>query len=402
MTIKRDITTETEKYLETDEMLIFVGARQAGKTTILKQIQGELEVSGSLCYFLNLDDPQYLSLLDDHPRNLLKIFSLNLEVRNFIFVDEIQYLKDPSNFLKYIFDEYGGKIKLIVSGSSAFYIDKKFKDSLAGRKKIFHVNTLSFAEFLRFKGEVDLSHKDFDKVGLDEANKLDLLYREFMLFGGYPRVVLAPLEEKENILKELAYSYIKKDIYEANIKQEEVFYALFKILAGQVGNLVNASELANTLNVSKSSIDNYLYTMKKSYHIALVSPFFRNARKELSKMPKVFFCDTGLRNFFVGNMTPFELRSDKGQLLENAVFRQLTERYGLEGIRFWRTTARKEVDFIVQDKFAFEVKTSVGQFKNSKYDAFRRAYPEIKFSVVSIGATEKVLGDVTVIDPWQV
>ncbi|MBI5140421.1 MAG: DUF4143 domain-containing protein [Candidatus Vogelbacteria bacterium] len=125
----------------------------------------------------------------------------------------------------------------------------------------------------------------------------------------------APVEEKENILKELAYSYIKKDIYEANIKQEEIFYALFKILATQVGNLVNASELANTLGVSKTSIDNYLYTTKKSYHIAPVSPFFRNARKEISKMPKVFFCDTGLRFFFTGNMSTFELRAYKRQLL---------------------------------------------------------------------------------------
>ena len=144
MTIKRDIIKEVENYLKSDEMLIFVGARQAGKTTILKQIKEDIESNGCVCYFLNLEDPQYLSLLDEHPRNLLKIFTLDLEAKSFVFIDEIQYLKDPSNFLKYIYDEYQGKIKLIVSGSSAFYIDKKFKDSLAGRKKIFHVSTLSF------------------------------------------------------------------------------------------------------------------------------------------------------------------------------------------------------------------------------------------------------------------
>ncbi|HFC10598.1 MAG TPA: ATP-binding protein [Candidatus Kaiserbacteria bacterium] len=404
MSIIRDVTVKALKYLDIESILIFVGARQSGKTTILKQIQSKLEASKETCFFLNLEDPEYLGLLNEHPRNLLKIFSFDLsrDKKYFVFVDEIQYLKDPSNFLKFIFDEYKEKIKLIVSGSSAFYIDKKFKDSLAGRKKIFNVHTLSFREFLRFKKEDILSQKSFKEISLEEENKIDLYYREFIVYGGYPRVVLSPVEEKENIIKELAYSYIKKDIYEAGIKKEDVFYKLFKILSDQVGNLVNTSELANTLNVSKTAINNYLETMRKSFHIALISPFSKNLRKEISKMPKVFFYDLGLRNFFFGSFESFETRDDKGRLLENAVFRQLIEKHENDQIKFWRTSAQNEVDFVVDEKKAYEVKVNINQFKKSKYKSFLESYPDIDFSLISFNSKDVVKEDFAIRNVWEI
>jgi len=174
MNIIRDVTIKALKYLDIEDILIFVGSRQAGKTTILKQIQTELKTTDKTSFFLNLEDPEYLDLLNKHPRNLLKIFSFDFSSnkKTFVFIDEIQYLKNPSNFLKFIFDEYKENIKLIVSGSSAFYIDKRFKDSLAGRKKIFNVYTLSFKEFLRFKKENILSQKNFEGLSLEEKIKL--------------------------------------------------------------------------------------------------------------------------------------------------------------------------------------------------------------------------------------
>lgn len=405
MSIIRDVTIKSKKYLTSDEVIIFVGARQAGKTTILKQIKADLESKGEICYFLNLEDPEYLELLNKNPKNIFKIFSIDSEKKIFIFIDEIQYLNNPSNFLKYIYDEYKEKIKLIVSGSSAFYIDRKFKDSLAGRKKIFNVSTLSFGEFLRFKKEEALSQKDFSALSLEEENKANLYFREFMIYGGYPRVVLSSREEKEEIIKEMAYSYIKKDIYEANIKQEEAFYKLFKILSSQVGNLVNTSELANTMDVSKTAIANYLYVMQKSFHICLVKPFFKNMRKEIIKMPKVFFMDLGLRNFFAGNFDSFETRSDKGSLLENAVFRQLIEKYDKEDIKFWRTTSQREIDFVVQNNLAFEVKLDAKKIKKGNYAAFLEKYPDMKFKVVSIDSKnnpDSSINSHAVVDAWKV
>ena len=403
MSIIRDITLSAKKYLKSDEILLFIGARQAGKTTILKQIKGHLEKNNKQAvYYLNLEDYEYLDLLNKTPKNIFKIFPIDKNKRSYVFVDEVQYLKNPSNFLKYLFDEYRGKIKLIVSGSSAFYLDKKFKDSLAGRKKIFYVPTLSFREFLRFKNEINLSKKDFTKISLAEKEKISIYYREFIIYGGYPRVVLAEQNKKEEVLREIAFSYIKKDIYEAGIKQEEIFYKMFRILASQIGGLFNSLELANTLGVSKTTIDNYIYVMRKSFHIAFLNPFFRNTRKELTKMPKIYFYDLGLRNFFTNNLEPLEKRDDKGALLENAVFRQFRELFEKDQLKFWRTVQKNEVDFIVSEKKAFEVKINPNNFKKSKYKKFLELYSDIDLSIISIDKKDNEFSGYKIFNVWEV
>lgn len=402
--IARDITTNSKSHWHSDEILIFLGARQAGKTTILKQIKTTLENEGHRCFFLNVEDPEYLRLLNEHPNNLFKIFAIDTVPgkKTFVFVDEVQYLKNPSNFLKYLYDERKEDIKIIVSGSSAFYIDHTFKDSLAGRKHLFFVPTLSFKEFLRFKGEVNLSVKDLSTISLDERKRIELFYREFMTYGGYPRVVLAPLEEKEELLRELAYSFVKKDIYESNIRNEESFYSLLRVLAGQIGNLVNTSELANTLNVSKTAIDHYLFVAQKAFLIHLAKPFSRNIRKEITKMPKAYFLDLGLRNFFVKNFAPFDGRHDTGQVLENAVFRQFLDSHHKDDIRFWRTITQKEIDFIVSEKSAFEVKVNVNTFKKASIAPFFEHYPEMECTLVTLDATSDVEKNSAVKSVWEV
>lgn len=400
MSIKRDITTEAQKYLDSDEILIFIGSRQAGKTTILKQLIEILDQKGLQSFWLNLEDPEYLNLLNENPKNLFKIFNIPPDQKSFVFIDEVQYLNNPSNFLKYIYDEHQEQIKLIVSGSSSFYLDSKFKDSLAGRKKIFPVYTLSFKEFLRFKGEIDLSEANLSKLSIDDQNKINLFYREYINFGGYPKIVLAPLEEKIDLLREIAFSYIKKDIFEAGIRQEDIFYKLFKILADQAGNLVNSMELASILGVSKTAIDHYLYAMQKSFHIVLVRPFYKNLRKEITKMPKVYFLDLGLRNFFTDNFQAFNARDDKGALLENAVFRQLIEKNQVDDINYWRTTGQKEVDFVVSNE-AFEVKADPKNFNPKKYQEFQEQYPKIDLKIVSFDQKLSSIKSTPIIEPWS-
>jgi len=402
MSIIRNVTIEALKYIDNDDILIFIGARQTGKTTILRQIQKYLEKENSSVYFLNLEDPDYLSLLNQSPKNLLKLFSFDLTKKSYVLIDEVQYLDNPSNFLKYFYDEYKGKIKLIVSGSSAFYIDRKFNDSLVGRKKLFYVRTLSFKEFLRFKNENELSKKDFRNLSIHEKEKISLLYHEYMLYGGYPKVVLSDFDQKIDLLMDIAYSYIKKDIYEANIKSDEVFYKLCKILASQIGGLVNTSEIANTLGVSKTAIDNYLYILQKSFHIALVRPFYMNVRKELTKMPKCYYMDMGLRNFFVSSFESFKTRKDNGQLLENACFRQLLDSNIYENIKFWRTVQGNEVDFIVNDKIAYEVKVDESQFKKNKYSVFMQIYNFIPMAIVTVDKKLDMVEGFSVYDVWEI
>jgi len=401
MNIIRDLTGKIKKYLDNDEILLIIGARQAGKTFVLRQIEEVIKTNKNICYFLNLEDHEYLSLLNKSPKNLFKIFSFDPQKKIYLLIDEIQYLKNPTNFLKYFYDEYKDKIKIIASGSSAFYLDKKFKDSLAGRKRIFTLFTLSFREFLRFKNEPELSQKDFSAVSLVEKEKIILHYREYIIYGGYPRVALSPLSEKEEILKDIVYSYIKKDIFEANIRQEAVFYNLLKILAFQTGNLVNYSELAATVRISRTAVEDYLYLMQKSFHIRLVAPFYKNLRKEIVKMPKVYFLDLGLRNFLLKNFRPFEEREDKGETLENSLFREFLNKYDFDEIKFWRTVQKQEIDFVIKEKFAYEVKANPERFRKRKLELFFKNYPEMKFSLVSFDCSKKETGGFPIIEVWK-
>jgi hypothetical protein len=405
MNITRDLTIKIKNYLTKDQVLLIVGPRQAGKTTVLHQIENFLKKKNDICYFLNLEDPDYLSLLNLSPKNLFKIFPIDVKKKVFLLIDEVQYLNNPTNFLKYFFDQYRNKIKIIATGSSAFYLDKKFKDSLVGRKIIFNLLPLSFKEFLRFRGEENLSVKELKNLTLSEKETIERFYQEYIIYGGYPRVVLSNQEEKIDVLRDIAYSYIKKDIFEANIRQEEIFYKLFRLLANQVGNLVNSSELANTLDVSKTTIDNYLYLMQKSFHLVLIRPFYKNIRKELTKMPKVFFIDSGLRNFFKNDFRFLKDRDDLGQLLENAVFRQLKEKYNIEEIKYWRTIQQKEIDFIVGENLAFEVKTQIKKVKTKDYQQFLDFYPQIKLSFVFLSFNQskpQKINSFPILSPWEI
>jgi predicted AAA+ superfamily ATPase len=383
MSISRDVTLQAEKYLDRDEALLFIGARQAGKTTILRQLESIIKTKNQAVVFLNLEDREILTLLNQSVKNLFQIAPIDLKAKTYIFVDEIQYLKDPTNFIKYFFDEYRGKIKIIASGSSAFYVDRGFRDSLVGRKKIFTVYTLSFREFLRFNEEGTLSIKAFPDLTRMELDRLRPLLAQYLAYGGYPRVVLTPMEEKRDVLNDILYSYIKKDIYEAGIRGEDVFYKLFKALAQQTGNLVNNSELATTLGVSQKAIDNYLYVMRKSFHIELVRPFYKNIRKEITKMPKVYFHDLGLRNAILNNFDLYETRPDKGQILENLFFRALLDKTTIDEIRFWRTAAQNEIDFVVGNK-AYEIKSNKQSAKLEKYKIFQSEYPEIGLEFIDL------------------
>lgn len=383
MTLKRSILSLLEKNLSGEEILLLIGPRQSGKTVLLHQTENIIKTGGNNCHFLNLEDQDYLSLLNKSPKNLFQIFPIDQDKINYLLIDEVQYLDNPANFLKYFFDEYKGKIKIVASGSSAFYMDRKFEDSLAGRKKIFTIYTLSFREFLTFKNEAELAAADFSTLTLSQKDKINILYLEFVTWGGYPKVVLSPLIEKKEVLRDLAYSYIKKDIFEANIQKEEYFYKLLKILSSQIGGLVNSFELSRTIGVSKTSIENYLYIMQKSFHISLIRPFYKNIRKELTKMPKVYFTDMGLRNFFKNDFRTLIERDDKGALLKNGVFRQLLDNNEITTIKFWRTADGKEVDFILDEKkTAIEVKSRSENIKQRKYQAFREAYPDFNFKFV--------------------
>ncbi len=366
---------------EKKEFVVLTGARQVGKTSILVMLKEYLEEKGNSCYYFNLENPEYFESFKEHPFNIFEYID-EAKAKQYVFLDEIQYLPDPSNFLKLLYDEKGDKIKIIATGSSSFYIDNKFKDSLVGRKFLFEVFPLSWEEFLIFNERGDLVEKSSLKT--KDYKDLEELWSAYITYGGYPKVSLAGDNDLKKIyLEEIGSSYIKKDIREAGVKNQAKYFNLMRILADQTGSLVNASELADSLDIAVKTVEEYLYVMSKSYHLSFIRPFYKNIRKELTKMPKVYFFDLGLRNFFLNNFEKIEKRNDKGAYLENIFFLYLLRaKGGADKINFWRTQDKKEVDFIT-DNEAYEIKFDSKKIRESGYQKFKESYPEKEFEIVS-------------------
>ena len=238
-----------------------------------------------------------------------------------------------------------------MTGSSSFELKSKISESLTGRKRIFTVYPFDFYEYL-LSIEQHLPNllyleniSDYDKKTL-----LNYLY-DFINYGGYPRVVLENNEEKkQQWLKEIYSGYIERDIIGfLKVKTFTAYTKLLRILAGQIGNLVNNHELSQTIGISFRTIESYLETLKQTFVINELTPFFKNIRKELSKMPKIYFIDSGLRNFALSSFRNFEERDDRGSLLENYVFSVFIKKE-YKNFYFWRTKDKSEVDFIIEDK----------------------------------------------------
>ena len=402
MYIRRTIHDSIKDHLKRKEFTIITGPRQCGKTTLLQALAQELQQEGMKVYYLTFEDRDILSAINNHPEEVFafvprpekKISTQNNNIdRIILFIDEVQYADDPSNFLKYLFDVYSDNLKIVATGSSAFYIDNKFSDSLSGRKRIFELKTLSFEESLLFKGLNNLykelleirRQKDYTSSAQRE---LISMLDEYLVFGGYPEIVLESRKEEKNLLlKELRDSFLKKDINEAGISAPDKFYKFLTILAGQTGSLVNRNELANTIGVDNKTIDKYLQTLLRCFHIELVRPFYSNLRKELTKMPKVYFKDPGMRNIALNRLYDFRDREDQGILIENYIFNRLQALYDNESIKFWRTTDNKEIDFIItssgKNNYAYEVKLRCNNFKLASITKFKEAYHSYSCEVIS-------------------
>jgi predicted AAA+ superfamily ATPase len=176
---------------------------------------------------------------------------------------------------------------------------------------------------------------------------------------------------------------VKRDILESGVQNEDAFYKLFRLLAGQVGNLLNVNELSNCVGAKYETINNYLYILQKCFHLVLVRPFSNNLRKELTKMPKAYLLDNGLRNCLINNFEMPAFRFDKGELWENQYFRLLADKYCFDDIFFWRTTDGNEVDFVmnrIEHPYATEVKFNKNVIRESKYNLFKETYPKIPLS----------------------
>ncbi|HSB05304.1 MAG TPA: ATP-binding protein [Thermodesulfobacteriota bacterium] len=342
--------SDLEAHLPKKEMCLIVGPRQAGKTTLMRQLQDQLEAKGEKTIFLSLDFER------DQPHLMSQaalIERLRLEFgkeKGYVFIDEMQRKENAGLFFKGIYDMQTPH-KFILSGSGSVELKEKVHESLAGRKRLFELNTISLKEFMQFRTNYRYEDRleGYLRVNRDEASRLLM---EYLSFGGYPRVVIEEtLEEKIKTIDEIYRSYIEKDIaYLLRVERVDAYGDLIRVLAGQIGKMVNLNELSSTLGISVQTVKNYLDYAEKTFVIRRVTPFFRNLRKEISKAPVVYFNDIGMRNFAVRQFGRHVLFSEMGFVFQNLVYHLLWDKTRHENstIHYWRTKDKAEVDFVIE------------------------------------------------------
>lgn len=322
MYIERDIKARLEKVAGISSIVALVGARQAGKTTFLKE-----QAKGRKSSYVLFDDPDVRGIFEE---DIKKFERQYIEGHDVSVLDEVQYCKDAGIKLKYL-TEMGHKIWL--TSSSEVILGKDILSFLVGRVSVLRMYPFSFHEFLASKSQTETI------AAITKRNVW-----EHMTYGGYPKVVMTgDTESKKIILSDLYETMVLKDIARAFSLQDIGALEQFtRLMALSVGEIVSYDTVSSTLKLSFQTVKKYFDAAEKSYLMKMALPFFTNKSKEITKQPKVYFIDTGLRNAVVRGF-PAE---PSGKLFENYVFSETLK--GGFTPKYWRTKAGAEVDFVVE------------------------------------------------------
>jgi len=355
MYIKRQLEIQIEPFLAKKEAISIVGPRQAGKTTFIQNLAKRFEREGRKVKFITFERKIDLDLFNNSIEDFKKI----VEQYEIVFIDEFQYGRGGGQKLKYLYDTT--KIKFIISGSSSLELTFQTGKYLVGRLIEFSLMPFSFREFLSAKDSemflvlenisgADIFNFDLkDAPGREINSRLAERLEEYLIFGGYPAAVLsAGAEEKKKVLEGIYDKYLLKDIKDLlRLATDNELDRLGKFLAGQIGNIIKYQELAGACGLNYKELKKHLNILSKTYIISLVAPFFTNKRTELVKNPKVYFNDLGLRNYSLADWRAAGSRNDLGALAENYGFILLKSIFS-RGVKYWRTKAKAEVDFVIE------------------------------------------------------
>jgi uncharacterized protein len=353
------------------KVIVILGARQVGKTTLLQSLQQRLESQGEKVRLLNCDLQEERQAADTTARLLLDRLTAGMDA---IFIDEVQRLQNPGLTLKILVDQYPG-LKILVTGSSSFEMRNRLTDALTGRYLDFILYPVSLMETLMHAG-----------VGEDSAlikPSADVLLSDILRYGLYPEIYLEPKPAlKQSLLDRLVESYLFKDILAfQRVRYSQKIVDLARALAYQIGSEVNENELANRVKLDRKTIVSYIDILEQAFVITRLHPFSRNPRREIGKQKKIYFLDLGVRNALIGDFNDLALRPDRGAVWENFL---IVERYKhflnlcqrILG-RFWRTYGGAEVDYIEERRAgqlqAYEFKYGTSELGRGG-DAFDRAY----------------------------
>ncbi len=382
MNIQRHIDGKIAKHFDKyKQILLLMGPRQVGKTTILKKVFPKAK------YFL-LDEDPVRKIFESYDSN---VYKQNLSDSEYIILDEIHLLDDPGRVAKIIYDLLPNK-KLIITGSSSFNIRHKTTESLAGRKIDYRLFPLTISEFLvQNETEKTFNFNVVDNVLNNNVSKMrpfDLanITNTILIYGSYPFLVKSPRDN--NYLKNLTDSVIFKDIIELDlIENKKVASDLLKLLAYQVGNIINYTELSRLLNIDVRTVKRYIDIFEQSYIVFRLNPYSKNKRQELVKSPKIYFFDNGIRNSLINNFENIDLRNDRGALFENYIISEIYKaniygEYNLD-MNYWRIKSGSEVDLVLSDNkklIACEIKYTKGSISK----AFTNRYPEAIERIINL------------------
>jgi len=384
--MKRHLDLKIGKHFEKyKQVLILLGSRQVGKTTLVKKIFPKGD------YFL-VDNEPIKKILEAYDIETYKTL-INKNSKE-IIIDEIHLLNNPGRAIKIIYDQIKN-IRIIITGSSSFHIKNKTGESLAGRKIDYNIYPLTFSEYLNQKGiEKKLNFNILERIindkkysPKDQPYKFDIkgILNSVLIYGQYPHLIENPNDEK--YLLNFVDSLIFKDILELNlIEDKKLAKDLLKLLAFQIGNLVNYSELASNLKANQRTIKRYVEIFEQSFILFRLYPYSKNKRDEISKAAKIFFYDTGVRNALTGDFSDLEARTDKGALFENFIISELIKQdsYLDKNFKFyyWRTKQGSEID-IVLEKGKELIGVEIKYKRKAINKSFGNRYPEAKLRLAT-------------------
>ncbi|MFO7979879.1 MAG: ATP-binding protein [Candidatus Aminicenantes bacterium] len=365
----RHLMGQLKKWINRREIFAIKGPRQSGKTTLLKMLKEYLiekkKINPDNIIFITFEDRDILEKFSEGPKEFVRSYIGQKNKERFYFLlDEFHYVEEGGQKLKLLYDLFEN-IKFIITGSSSLELTGKTAKYLVGRMFSFYLPQLSFAEYIHIKSqqmknvytERSKLLKDFIIFGKDFRLEKDIFrsdfkkhFEEYSLFGGYPEVIKTEdLETKKVILKNIYETYVTKDIIELlRVNKVSKLRNLVKLLATRMSSLINFNNLCNETSIYFKELKNFLSILEETYIIYLLKPFYTNKATELRKNPKLYFMDTGLRNFAIDNFKGIPLRTDKGNLIENAAFIQLHINFPEIPLKYWRTLAKAEVDFVLE------------------------------------------------------
>ena len=373
----RELSSVLEEAYRYFSVITVTGPRQSGKTTLIRNLFPHLP-------YYSLESLDIRSFAENDP-----IAFLNQNEEGMI-LDEVHNAPDLLSYIQGIVDEHPDK-RYILSGSSQFAMLKRVTQSLAGRTAVFELMPLSYSETKDLTADVPL-----DKL----------------LFNGFYPAIYSGRNVPEFLYPAYMKTYLDRDVRDLlQIKDMMQFHIFIKLCAGRIGSLFKASELANEIGVSPNTITSWLSVLQASYIVTLLPPYFENTSKRLTKMPKLYFLDTGLACYLLGIESPEQLSRDKmrGALFENFVVTEaLKQRYnqGKESnLYFYRDSNQNEIDLLLKRNtrlYGIEIKSSMTYHKDfekalKRIDEWVKAPVDGK-AVVYAGNFENTAGEIKLLN----